>query len=73
MGIDSCIKIFEAVSSFDGLFYFLGGIMNNTSDKDVHFKYIESAVKVNQLKEVERIIRDKKDCYDPVKVKDFLK
>ena len=39
----------------------------------MHFKYIEAAVKVNQLKEVERVVRDKKDCYDAVKVKDFLK
>lgn len=34
---------------------------------------MEAAVKVNQLKEVERVIRDKKDCYDPIRVKDFLK
>jgi len=65
--------VFESVSSFDGLFYFLGGILQNTTDKDIHFKYIEAAVKVNQVKEVERIVRDKKDCYDPVRVKDFLK
>ena len=41
--------------------------------KEIHYKYIEAAVNVNQLKEVERIVRDKKDCYDPIKVKDFLK
>ena len=41
--------------------------------KELYFKYIESAVKVNQLKEVERVVRDKKECYDPVRVKDFLK
>jgi len=61
------------VGSFDGLFYFLGGILQSTSDKEVHYKYIEAAVKVNQLKEVERVVRDKKDCYDPIRVKDFLK
>ena len=30
-------------------------------------------MKVNQLKEVERVVRDKKECYDPIRVKDFLK
>jgi len=47
LGIENCIKVFEAVSSFDGLFYFLGGILQNSTDKDIHYKYIEASVKVN--------------------------
>jgi clathrin heavy chain len=43
----NCIKIFESVSAFDGLYYFLGAILESTTDKDIHFKYIEAAVKVN--------------------------
>lgn len=71
--LQTCLKIFEGVGSFDGIYYFLGSIINNTNDKDVYFKYIEAAAKCNQMKEVERVIREKTDCYDPVKVKDFLK
>lgn len=73
LDIQTCLKVFESVGSFDGIYYFLGIIINNTNDKDIYFKYIEAASKCNQMKEVERIIREKTDCYDPVKVKDFLK
>jgi len=41
-------------------------------DEEVTFKYIEAATNLNQYKEVERIIRET-NCYDPVKVKDYLK
>lgn len=73
LDLQNCLKVFEGVGSFDGIYYFLGSILNNTNDKDIYFKYIESAAKCNQMKEVERVIREKTDCYDPVKVKDFLK
>lgn len=46
--------------------------MNFSQDADVHFKYIEAAVKTNQIKEVERICRES-NCYEPEKVKNFLK
>lgn len=73
LDLQTCLKIFEGVGSFDGIYYFLGSIINNTNDKDIYYKYIEAAAKCNQMKEVERVIREKTDCYDPVKVKDFLK
>lgn len=73
LDLQTCLKIFEGTGSFDGIYYFLGSIINNTNDKDIYFKYIEAAAKCNQMKEVERVIREKTDCYDPVKVKDFLK
>lgn len=71
--IQACIKIFESVGAFDGIYLFLGAIINTTEDKDIYYTYIEAATKCNQLRVVESIIKDKTDCYDPVKVKDFLK
>lgn len=65
-----------AVSSsafcIQGLFYFLGSIVNFSQEPDVHFKYIQAACKTGQIKEVERICRES-NCYDPERVKNFLK
>lgn len=55
-----------------GLFYFLGSIVNFSQDPDVHFKYIQAACKTGQIKEVERICRES-NCFDPERVKNFLK
>lgn len=68
----SLIEIFESFKSYEGLFYFLGSIVNFSQDADVHFKYIQSACKTGQIKEVERICRES-NCYDPERVKNFLK
>ena len=46
--------------------------MNFSQDPDVHFKYIQAACKTGQIKEVERICRES-NCYDPERVKNFLK
>lgn len=66
------IEIFESFKSFEGLFYFLGSIVNFSQEADVHFKYIQAACKTGQIKEVERICRES-NCYDPERVKNFLK
>jgi clathrin heavy chain len=66
------IQMLEQFACFEGLFYFLGSVLNTSEDPDVHFKYIEAASKLNHDKEVERVVRETK-VYDPVKVKDFLK
>lgn len=66
------IDLFESFKSFEGLFYFLGAIVNFSQDTDVHFKYIQAACKTGQMKEVERICRES-NCYDPERVKNFLK
>jgi clathrin heavy chain len=65
------IEMLEEFKAFDAIFYYLGGIVNSSEDPEVHFKYIEAAAKVNQLKEVERVCRDS-TVYDAEKVKDFL-
>lgn len=66
------IDIFESFKSYEGLFYFLGSIVNFSQEPDVHFKYIQAACKTGQIKEVERICRES-NCFDPERVKNFLK
>merc|ERR1712241_580169 len=68
----SLIELFEQFKSFEGLFYFLGSIVNFSQEPEVHFKYIEAACKTGQIKEVERICRES-NCYNPERVKNFLK
>jgi clathrin heavy chain len=68
----SLIEIFESFKSFEGLFYFLGSIVNFSQEGEVHFKYIQAACKTGQMKEVERICRES-NCYDAERVKNFLK
>ncbi|KAK9695545.1 Clathrin heavy chain [Basidiobolus ranarum] len=72
LGPQNLISIFEDFNSFEGLYYYLGSVVNFSQDSDVHFKYIEAACRSGQLKEVERICRDS-NYYDPEKVKNFLK
>ena len=64
---ENLIKLFETFQSQEGLFYYLGGIVNTSTDPDVHFKYIESAATLGKARhdramfqEVERICRDSK-------------
>lgn len=52
------IAILEKHRTAEGLYFYLGGIVNITEDKDVTFKYIEAATRMGQLQEVERICRE---------------
>lgn len=72
LNIASVVSTFEQVGSYEGVYYFLATVIANTEDHEIHFKYIEAAVRCNQLQEVERVIAEKSDQYDPVQVKDFL-
>ena len=72
LGAEKLCGMFESFKSFEGLYYFLGAIVNFSTDPDVHFKYIEAACKTGQYKEVERICRES-SSYDPEKVRNFLK
>ena len=71
-GAGNIVKMLETVGSFDGIFFFLGTVINSTNDKEVHHKYIEAAAKCGQLRAIEDVIRGKRDCYDPIKVMDIL-
>ena len=72
LGTSSLIDLFESFKSYEGLYYFLGAIVNSSQDSDVHFKYIQAACRTGQMKEVERICRESQ-YYDGDRVKNFLK
>lgn len=74
LGADSCIKLFEKHQSYPGLYMYLQTYVNVSDDPNVHFKYIEAAVKSGMdgsIKEVERITRES-SSYDPEAAKVFL-
>ncbi|CAE8586426.1 unnamed protein product [Polarella glacialis] len=72
IGAVKIVEMFESFGSNEGIFYFLGAILNTSTDADVHFKYIQAASRCGNMQEVERVCRESTH-YDPVKVKDFLK
>uniref|UniRef100_A0A3Q2HY86 Clathrin heavy chain like 1 n=1 Tax=Equus caballus TaxID=9796 RepID=A0A3Q2HY86_HORSE len=72
LGTQPLVELFASFKSYEGLFYFLGSIVNFSQDPDVHLKYIQAACKTGQIKVVERICR-KDNCYHPEQVKNFLK
>ncbi|CAO2649115.1 Nn.00g100640.m01.CDS01 [Neocucurbitaria sp. VM-36] len=72
LGATKIIDLLEKHRTAEGLYFFLGSIVNVSEDKDVHFKYIEAAVTMGQINEVERICRESA-FLDPEKTKNFLK
>ncbi|MBW0487421.1 hypothetical protein O181_027136 [Austropuccinia psidii MF-1] len=66
------IEMFESFKTFEGLYYYLGSIVNLSTDPEVHFKFIQAATRTGQAREVERICRES-NYYQPEKVKNFLK
>lgn len=72
LGPTKLIEMFESFKSFEGLYYYLGSVVNLSEDPDVHFKYIQAACRTGQFREVERICKES-NFYNPEKVKNFLK
>ncbi|GAO47155.1 clathrin heavy chain [Saitoella complicata NRRL Y-17804] len=72
LGAQRLIDLFEQFKTSEGLYYYLGSIVNLSEDSEVQFKYIQAACAIGQFKEVERICRDS-NHYNPEKVKNFLK
>lgn len=70
--IQKVIEIFQKFGSFDGLFFLLGNVLPQSEDPELYFKYIEAATKLNNFREVERVIKET-DIYDANRVKEFLK
>ncbi|SAM07401.1 hypothetical protein [Absidia glauca] len=66
------IEMFESYKSNEGLYYYLGSIVNVSQDPLVHFKYIQAACRTGNIREAERICRES-NYYDAEKVKNFLK
>ena len=71
VGPSRLIELFEKYRTAEGLYYYLGSVVNVSEDPDVHFKYIEAATTMGQMNEVERICRDS-NYYNPERVKNFL-
>lgn len=71
LGPRELIELFERHRTAEGLYYYLGSVVNLSEDADVHFKYIEAASTMKQYTEVERICRES-NHYNPEKVKNFL-
>lgn len=69
---EALIALFETFRTYEGLYYFLAQVHPNSTNQEVHFKYIEAAARIGQFKEVERMCRDS-NHYDPVRTRDFLK
>ena len=59
LGPTRLIDLFEKYKTAEGLFHYLGSIVNMAEDQDVTFKYIEAATKMGNLPEVERICRER--------------
>lgn len=72
LGPVKLIEMFESFKSFEGLYYYLGSVVNLSTDPEVHFKYIQAATRTGQIREVERICRES-NYYNAEKVKNFLK
>lgn len=72
LGGKELIAIFEQFKATEGLYYFLGAIVNFSEESIVHFKYIQSSCMLGQFKEAERVCRDS-TIYDPEEVKNYLK
>lgn len=58
LGSNKLIELFERHRTAEGLYYYLGSIVNLSEDPEVVFKYLEAAVTMQQFPEVERICRE---------------
>jgi len=58
LGAKELFAVFEQNKAIEGLYYFLGAIVNFSEDPVVHFKYIQASGQLGQFKEAERVCRD---------------
>jgi clathrin heavy chain len=72
LGSKELVDVFESNKATEGLYYYLGAIVNISEDPHVHFKYIQSSCMLGQFKEAERVCRDS-TIYNPEEVKKYLK
>jgi clathrin heavy chain len=72
LGSEELVGVFENARATEGLYYYLGAIVNISEDPFVHFKYIQASCMLGQFKEAERVCRDS-NIYVPEEVKDYLK
>mmetsp|Transcript_17587 Transcript_17587/g.26695 ORF Transcript_17587/g.26695 Transcript_17587/m.26695 type:complete len:1735 (-) Transcript_17587:150-5354(-) len=72
LGSEQLVEVFEQNKATEGLYYYLGAVVNFSEDAFVHFKYIQSSCMLGQFKEAERVCRDS-NIYIPEEVKEYLK
>lgn len=72
LGSEELVQVFENNRATEGLYYYLGAIVNFSEDPFVHFKYIQASCMLGQFKEAERVCRDS-NVYVPEEVKEYLK
>ena len=72
VGVKDLVEVFESVGAFDGIFFFLGPLLDKTKDAKVYHKYIEACVKVGQLQEAEKVIQNCVGFYEPDQVLELL-
>jgi len=72
LGSEALVPVFEAHKATEGLYYYLGAVVNFSEEPFVHFKYIQAACLLGQFKEAERVCRDS-TIYEPEEVKNYLK
>ncbi|KAK0542244.1 Clathrin heavy chain, partial [Tilletia horrida] len=72
LGPVKLMEMFEQFKTYEGLYYYLGAVVNLSTDPEVHFKYIQAATRTGQIREVERFCRES-NYYNAEKVKNFLK
>jgi len=72
LGSEDLVQVFEQNRATEGLYYYLGAVVNVSEDPYVHFKYIQASCQLGQFKEAERVCRDS-NVYIPEEVKEYLK
>jgi uncharacterized membrane protein YfbV (UPF0208 family) len=71
LGPSNLINMFESNKTLEGLYYYLGSVVNYSTDPEVHFKYIQVVIHLGQIKELECICRESQ-YFDPEEVKNYL-
>jgi len=69
---EDIVKMLESFDRHDLIFLFLGSLISRSNNPQVHFKYIEAAVKLNNTREICRLVLES-NVYDPIQVKELLK
>lgn len=65
------VEVLESFGTNEGMLFYLANVLPKTDDQEIYFKYIQACARLQNYKEVERVIRETQN-YDPTKVKDFL-
>jgi len=56
LGSSNLIEMFESYKTFEGLYYYLGSVVNSSQDSEVHFKYIQAASRTGQFKNLKEFV-----------------